>query len=505
MTSIHPNRRRPALLPMATRSSPPIRHWRSVLFGVLLCCLPTSWAHAYDRVNVLVRHIPVFGPNVHGVPGPPNRYKRNSVETFSSPAVLGDSLLFTDSASNRVLRLRHGVISVFAGNGQAEGPLDPNSPTNSALNAPSSLLVLRDGSVLIARDPPAAMVGVDVVRIRTRPRQGEAIVSRFAGNGGLQGAIAPHSALDTEIAWVGGMAEERDGSVLVSDPRNNRVLRVHPNATVEVVAGTGIRGDHIDPAQGPRTQLFNPNGLAVLEDDSVLVADTGNHRVLRVRPDSVTIFAGTAPEAEHPVPFDRPVALTVLPDQSVWLLECHLHEPSDRLLRITGAEVGMLAGPADGAIAADPDHGYPGLRIETLPSSNMWTALRDGSVVIGSTSRGMLLLSPADALQALLEDLVHRGKAAVRIQNLAEYRRVELDLAYLSAPGQRALSAVNRAAYQQPSRLEPPDLQPRLHLIGDLVRIVRGYADSNGAERLRAQLALRELRKFKMERLGRGY
>jgi len=59
----------------------------------------------------------------------------------------------------------------------------------------------------------------------------------------------------------------------------------------------------------------------VLKDDSVLIVDAANHRVLRVRDGAVTIFAGAAPGAEHPVaPFD-PYAVTVFPDGSVVLLD----------------------------------------------------------------------------------------------------------------------------------------------------------------------------------------
>jgi len=129
------------------------------------------------------------------------------------------------------------------------------------------------------------------------------------------------------------------------------------------------------------------------------------------------------------------------------------------------------------------------------------TAQRDGSLVLGSPE-GIRLLSPPDALQARLEALVEAGKAAVRAEDLSAYRQAAHNLAFLCAPGSPALGAVNHAAHDQ-GRLAPGGLAPRLHLIPELTKVVQDQASPDDAERLRAQLALRELRRYKKERLGR--
>jgi hypothetical protein len=453
---------------------------------------------AFDRVNVLMSHIPEFGPAVHGVQGPPIRHRQLGRGPDGGPylsvAVLGNSLLIADSQRNRVLRLRKGVISVFAGTGEAEPRIDPDSPLRTSLPGPSNLLALRDGSVLVA-----CLTGV--VRIRTRARQGRAIVSRFVGTG--KPVRASDSGSDPRmVLWqVTAMAEERDGSVLIADALGPRVFRVHPDRTVDVFAGRGIPGALIDPGPGSLGQLRTAGGLAVMKDDSVLVLDTQRNRVLRIREGRVTVFAGQDPGAEHPMALAWPITVTTLPDQSVWLLD---GDPLGyaRIQRITEQGVSQLVGPEADGPGIDPVHGFPGLGIRLPNAGSIWAALRDGSVVLASAPQGLLLLSPADALQARLEALVNRGKAAVRAQDLADYRQAELELAYLCEPGKRAMGAVNHAAHQS-NRLEPSDLAPGLHLHADLMGIVSGYADNNDAERLRAQLALKELRKFKKERLGR--
>jgi len=456
--------------------------------------------HAFGRLNVLLSWVPVPGPAVDGVPGPP-RSQRLQYGAFAPVAVLGRSLLFADWLQHRILRLEDGVLTVFAGTGQPGIRINPDAPLQTRLGYPMSLLVLRDQSVLVStRDDNFS--DDRVLRIRTRPQAGEATVSVFAGNGTGKRVIDPGSALATGLGRVASMAQERDGSVLLSDATTRRVLRVRPDRTVEVVAGTGVRGQDIHTASGPLTQLDYPRGLAVLEDDSILLADKLANRVLRIRPGAVTVYAGAWSDPEHLIQLDAPIAIAVLPDRSVCLLEHRWHELTIRLLRFRPEGVSLMAGPNLGGVDLDP--GYcPGLEAPSYGTAEWLLPLRDGSVVIGPVDRGLLLLSPADALQARLEALVDQGKAAVRAENLPAYRQAERDLAYLCAPGSRALRASNRAAHDL-GRLEPSDLEPRLHLIADLVKVVQGYAGLGGAERLRAQLALKELRKFKKDRLGRA-
>jgi len=466
---------------------------------LLTALLGASAAHAFDRLNVLVSHVPV--PAVQGL-----RYVRFEGDLPLPCALLGEALLFGDGPHHRILCLREGRVSVFAGNGDEGDRIDPDAPCGTALGWPDALLVLPDQSVLVShRALPDTPEGDIIVRIRTRPREGEPTVSMFAGNGQPRGAVDPASALRTPLCSVEAMALAPDGSVLVCDAFGNRVLRIRPEGGVGVVAGTGAPGPHLEPASGAATQLNLPFGLAVLADGSVLIADCCNDRVLRVRNDQVTVYAGAVPAAEHPVALHYPTSLTVLPDGSVALLswpELGVAPRSNRVLHVAAQGVSLLGGDDEpDGLPLDPGH-YPGLRLMQDLISTSLVALGDGSLVIGSSYRGIRLLSPPDALQTRLEARVAQGKAAVAAGDLAGYRRAVLALAYLCAPGSRSLRAVSRGAHDL-GRLEPPDLRPGLHLVAGLVKQVAAYAEGTVPERLRAQLALRELRTFKKERLGR--
>ena len=465
-----------------------------------------SSAQAFDRLNLLLSHVAAPGPSLDGVPGPPQPAPL-AIHGASSVGVLGEALLFTDPVRHRVLSLRDDTVTVFAGTGEPGALIDPASALQTRLFKPGQLLVLEDQSVLVSRRVPsnAFQGGFQVLRIRTRPQPGQATVSVFAGNGQVHGPIVAGSALASPLGFIGAMAQERDGSVLLVEGFR-RILRVRPDATIEVVASsTGIGTSQLAPGPGLRIQLSHPCAVTALADASILVSDRGNHQVLRIRSGAVTVQAGSGPGAEQPLS-GRPGAISAHPDGSVWLVE-HAGFAAYRLLRGTTTGVTLLGGnaPAQAGLDLDPRF-VPGLGDQDEEGFSCLTSLADGSVILGSASLGLQLLSPLDALQERLEQLVEQGKTAVQAGDLAGFRQVELELAYLCAPSVRSFAAVNHAAHDQ-GRLEArkpadpdhgrPQAVPLVPVIKDLMlRHVHGYAERSLGELLRARLALRELRRY---------
>lgn len=99
------------------------------------------------------------------------------------------------------------------------------------------------------------------------------------------------SVLAHKIRGSVGVADEilaairHNGSVLIADRFNNRVLRVSSGRDrVEVFAGAPD-----DPTQ---IQLNSPVGVAVLVDGLVLIADTYNCRVVLVNTDDSPLVHG---------------------------------------------------------------------------------------------------------------------------------------------------------------------------------------------------------------------
>lgn len=88
-----------------------------------------------------------------------------------------------------------------------------------------------------------------------------------------------------------GLALDSHGDLYVADTGNHAVRRVRADAghTVETIAGDGVAGE----LDGAAARLRLPQGIAVAPDGTVYVADTGNHRIVRLQPAGARFDAET--------------------------------------------------------------------------------------------------------------------------------------------------------------------------------------------------------------------
>jgi RHS repeat-associated protein len=139
-----------------------------------------------------------------------------------------------------------------------------------------------------------------------RPEGGFHFIATIVGDGvpgfervpglGGDGVPVPAARLNNPT----GLAVGRDGSLYIVDTGNSRVRRVEPadngfllNGIITTVAGTATPGFGGDGGVATSAQLNAPTYLAIGEDGSLYIADTGNHRVRRVDPSGIiTTLAG---------------------------------------------------------------------------------------------------------------------------------------------------------------------------------------------------------------------
>ncbi|HTQ27514.1 MAG TPA: NHL repeat-containing protein [Puia sp.] len=198
-----------------------------------------------------------------------------SVATFGDPkGVATDKAgnVYVADAGNNLIRMisPSGVVSTFAGNGQA-GLV--NGPSASAsFNQPSGVAVDGEGNVIVAD------AGNNVIRsIATN-----GIVATLSGNGSPGSTDGNIQAL---ISYNNptGLAIDDLGYIYVSDQGNNKIRVINPNnQQVSTFAGNGTQG--ASNGLGSNASFSKPTGIAVDAMGNVYVADQGNNLIRKITP-----------------------------------------------------------------------------------------------------------------------------------------------------------------------------------------------------------------------------
>jgi hypothetical protein len=122
----------------------------------------------------------------------------------------------------------------------------------------------------------------------------DGVIHRFAGDGTEGSRLSPGKAAESELDQPQAVAVTSSGVVLIADTGNNRVLAVTPSGKIGVVAGDGIAGYKGDGGQAAVAELNQPAGLAVDGQDNVYIADSSSNVIRRVdaKTGAITMVAG---------------------------------------------------------------------------------------------------------------------------------------------------------------------------------------------------------------------
>jgi trimeric autotransporter adhesin len=204
--------------------------------------------------------------------------------TYSIAIADDGAILIGDSP--RIRRIApDGKISTLAGGGASGLIGDGGQATEAGLSAPRGIAVMGDGGILI----------VESGTFRVRRVAPDGIISTVAGIGTRRVYGDGGEATEAGLSFPYNVAIAPDGAILIADSFNRRIRRIAPDGSISTVAGGGERSNGVGDG-GPAVDavLLFPTDIAVARDGTIVIADTGDHRVRRVAPDGIiTTVAGS--------------------------------------------------------------------------------------------------------------------------------------------------------------------------------------------------------------------
>src|SRR5229473_3384124 len=178
----------------------------------------------------------------------------------------GDKLYAADLSNRRIrmIALKTGIISSIAGNGTDAVPSDGAAAAESALQDPRAVASDSQGNVYILERRGNALRVVDQkAKIRTLIKPG---------------SVTP------DMNGPKHLCVDGQDNVIIADAENHLIRKYSPrDGSTVTIAGTGQKGDHVEPGDALQTQLNRPHGVYVSPSGELYITDSYNNRILKLK------------------------------------------------------------------------------------------------------------------------------------------------------------------------------------------------------------------------------
>jgi sugar lactone lactonase YvrE len=186
-----------------------------------------------------------------------------------------------------------GAMSTLAGTGIAGFAGDGGAASRAQLRQPHSIVVTREGQLLICD------VGNHRIRAVDLPT---GIIETAGGTGERLSTPDGAPLKGTPLNGPRTMVTDRDGTIYLALREGNAIYRIAPTTrTLHHLAGAGEQGYSGDDGPARLARLAGPKGLA-LAGRNLYLADTENHAIRRIDLDrgTITTVLGTGVRGDGP-------------------------------------------------------------------------------------------------------------------------------------------------------------------------------------------------------------
>ena len=310
-----------------------------VIAFILLVIVGSATAFLVYRYKTKPLPTPIgWKAHVTTIAGDGSPLVRDGVQSsFADPfgiAVASDGTIYVADAgeSNRIRKISpDGNVTTLAGG--SEGFSDGLGPAAS-FNTPSALALGPDGNLYVA----------DTGNNRIRKITAEGMVSTVAGDGNAGYVDGPVAT--AQFNGPIGLTVSGGGDIYVADTYNDVIRMITTKGQVTTIAGGGTPG-YADGEQ--KVAMFDtPSGIIVVENSSLIVADTGNRRLRKVSPEGNVTTLPTSGEE-----LSRPIGLAFSHDRFLYVTELDrsrvIQVAPDGVARVVSGHGSGFADGFDGA------------------------------------------------------------------------------------------------------------------------------------------------------------
>lgn len=186
------------------------------------------------------------------------------------------AVVFAEQGGHKVRRVSGGVITTLAGTGARGFSGDSGPATAAQLDNPTAVAIDYQGNIFVS----------DQFNQRIRRIAPDGRIATVAGNGtaGFAGDGGPANASGVQLNFPGGLATDQAGNLYFADGPNHRVRRIDRQGNLRTVAGNGAGTFGGDGSQAQAASLNGAFGLALDATSNLYIADTLNQRIRRVTP-----------------------------------------------------------------------------------------------------------------------------------------------------------------------------------------------------------------------------
>jgi DNA-binding beta-propeller fold protein YncE len=177
-----------------------------------------------------------------------------------------------DNRRIRMIVLKTGIVTTVAGNGEKGVPADGSVAARSPLVDPRAVAADSAGNVYVLERSGHALRVVD--------REGKIRTVVGTGQRGVSGDGGP--ALLATLNGPKHLCLDKDG-VIIADTDNHVIRRYTPaDGKIVRIAGSGRKGDAGVGGPALEVELNQPHGVYVHPRGGLYIADSLNHRILRI-------------------------------------------------------------------------------------------------------------------------------------------------------------------------------------------------------------------------------